>query len=120
MIIDFEEMFTYLDYQDFKLAIKNKQLYSFNKLDQKNNINIHIEIRECDNGFWEDNLYVGIDGMVKSDRGFGFPYSLKEAEKLSYNDIINLFYKVLFIPKPLQHQTSLFNLNNQKQEIEQE
>lgn len=104
-MISIEKIFTYYDFLECRKQVENKQTFNLAKNDHKNYIELSVSMHFCDNGLWNDNLYVAIDGRIEN-QGFGCPMQTSEFLKLSFENLIEIFSKGLDI-KQTQMQISL-------------
>lgn len=104
-MISIEKIFTYYDFLECKKQVETKQPFSLIKKDHKNYIELSVSMHFCDNGLWNDNLYVAVDGRMEN-QGFGYPMQKNEFLELSFEKLIDIFSNGLDI-KQTQMQISL-------------
>ena len=80
-------MFSWFDYQDCLTKIQSGETFEREYKSKDKKVKFSIALRECDNGLWENNLYV-LWNVAVHEGGYSHPSQIYEFQ--SYEEICNL------------------------------
>ena len=113
--MDFEKLLAEHEFAEITKQVENLVVFEFVRFDKVNRIELRISSHRCDNGLWQDDYLVCINGSKKYGdyHGFGFPYQHAEFLKLTYDDIAKM-YACYGYEKAEIKQLSLFTFMQEK------